>query len=124
MEQTQKLIEVANEQALESRKILETLADQIRALVDVVQPLLIEQIQQIRSSRMTLVSELQQSLTALREVRKFFLEDDYRKEIDRLEEFVALCRKIVDLKESGVFDAVCDSAIRLAIREPERRKQE
>lgn len=73
----------------------------------------------VRTARMTVVQELELSLKSLREVRRFFLDNDYRTEIDRLKEFAALCERLKALKESGFFDAMCDSAIRLALKETE-----
>jgi len=57
-------------------------------------------------------------LCELRDIRKFFLESDYKTEVERLERFVSLCREIKALKESGLFDAVCDTAIRMSVQEP------
>lgn len=117
MEKTDQLLKDTNTEVLESKKILQDLANEIRALSDVVNPSLMEQIKNIRQARMTVVSEIRESLSALREIRAFFLESNYETEMQRLERFVRLCREIQALKSEGVFDAVCDTAIRMALKE-------
>lgn len=117
MEENALLLTALNKELTESKAILQNLANEIRAVQDIVGPALMAHAQQLRSARMTVVSELQTSLVALREVRKFFLESDYADEMDRLERFVRVCKEVQVLKQSGVFDAVVDSAIRLAVQE-------
>ena len=58
---------------------------------------------------MTIVSEVKQSLNVLKDVRKFFIEKDYETEMQNLERFINLCKEIKQLKEDGIFDAVCDA---------------
>lgn len=115
MEKTVELVSIVNEEARESKQILEDLANQISKLQAIVQPALVEHAQGIRAARMTVVSEVQQALTAMRDVRKFFLESDYEEEMVRLERFVRVCRELQALKEAGVLDAVCDSSLRLLV---------
>ena len=69
---------------------------------------------------MTVVNEIRESLSALRDIRKFFLDPEHEKEMVRLEQFVALCRELQALKQSGVLDAVSDTIIRLGLSEQER----
>ncbi len=117
MEQVVALIKSINEEAAESKARLEEIANEVQALSDVIQPALMEHIKQIRAARMTAISEINQSLTLLRDLRCFFLESDYKAEMERLERFVSLCKELKALKDSGVLDAVADVAIKLAIRE-------
>lgn len=116
MEDSLEVINAEVQAVKESRETLEQLANQVRKLGDVLIPTLASQVETIRGSRMTVVSEIQLMLGSLREIRKFFLESDYRTEIEHLERFVKLCQEIQKLKQSGVFDGVCDSIIRLAIK--------
>lgn len=67
----------------------------------------------IRVSRMNFVSETNQILTPLKDVRQFFLGYNYAEEIARLKEFVELCERLQKLKESGFLDTVADTMIRL-----------
>ena len=69
---------------------------------------------------MNLISEIRACLENLKEIRSFFLESNYEKEMERLERFVKICKEIQQLKQSGIFDDICDSAIRMAIREEKR----
>lgn len=68
----------------------------------------------VRVSRMNFVSETNQILTPLKDVRQFFLGRNYAEEITRLREFVELCERLQKLKESGFLDTVADTMIRLA----------
>ena len=111
-----KMLETTNKEMETAKRVLQELANEVTALADIVQPALEKQIASLRSARMATVNEIQ-SLTAMRDIRKFFLEADYAVEMERLERFVRLCRDLQELKASGVFDAVCDTALRLAIKE-------
>jgi hypothetical protein len=117
METVTTLIDVANAEATKSKEILQGLANDVTALHDIIGPALINQIKELRSSRMAVVAEVRDSLAAMKEIRTFFLESTYEVEVARLERLVALCKEVKALKDSGVFDAVLDSALRLAVGE-------
>jgi hypothetical protein len=53
-------------------------------------------------------------MASLKEVRQFFLEGDYEKEIERLHEFVDLCERLKALTQDGFLDAVADTLLKLA----------
>lgn len=120
MEETHELVAAATDEAAKSREVLEQLKNDVVALSDVIHPQLIETATKLRSARMTVVSEVNASLSAMRDVRKFFIEHDYEVEIARLERFIALCRELMALKEAGVLDAVADTTLRLAVKEESR----
>lgn len=115
MEITNETLKVINLEVDESKKILQNLVNEIKILHNIVEPALLKAIQDMRTARMTMVSEVSQSLKLLGDVRKFFFEKDYDEEMKRLERFVNICKEIKKLKDDGVFDAVCDSALKLAI---------
>jgi hypothetical protein len=117
LEDSTQMVNTAANEAREAKETLQQLSNQVRAISDVIEPELAKQITTIRNQRIALVSELRQSLDMLKDVRKFFLESDYDKEMERMERFVRVCQQIKELKDDGTFDAVCDSAIRLAVRE-------
>jgi hypothetical protein len=117
MENAVQIFDELGKQMVGFRGTLEELLDQVTDLTQVINPQIVNHIQNIRTLRQTVVTELQQALTAMRDVRKFFLESDYAKEMERLERFMATCRQLQELKQSGVLDAVCDTAIRLGIGE-------
>jgi hypothetical protein len=71
-------------------------------------------LQDIRSTRMSMVSEVSSMTAPLREVRQFFHGADYADEMKRLREFVDLCERLKALKDSGFLDTVADTMIRLA----------
>lgn len=120
MEDIKNELEVINREVLESKKILENLSNEIRAVSDIVEPALLKQIKDIREHRMSLISELKNCLNMLQDVRKFFLDSDYKIEMERLERFIGVCKEIQILKQEGVFDDICNSAIRMAIREEKK----
>lgn len=72
-----------------------------------------EHIKTIRSTRMTMISEVASMTNALRDVRKFFLDKDYHEEIKRLREFVELCERLKVLKDSGFLDSIVDTMLKL-----------
>lgn len=117
MEETAQLIQSVNVEVQESKRILRELSMEIKAVGDIVGPMLLGQVKSVRDARMTTVNELKESLAQFREVRKFFLESDYEREMQRLERFIAACRELQQLKASGVLDAVSDVVIRLAVQE-------
>lgn len=67
-----------------------------------------------RSMRMTVKGETSETLKRLEEVRQFFLGSDYAEQKNRINEFVELCDKLRDLKESGFLDAISETLIKLA----------
>jgi hypothetical protein len=120
MNDTAQMLKGINEEVQKSKEVLQELNNQIMDVSNIVQPALAKQITDIRNQRMALIGELSQSLNMLKEVRKFFMESEYDKEMERLERFVKVCQQIKALKEDGTFDAVVDSAIRLAIKEEQK----
>jgi hypothetical protein len=105
-----------------SKEELEKLANQVTALGNIIVPQLMKLIQEVRDSRQAMVSELKQMLSSLQGVREFFLDSDYEIEMARLERFVTVCKDIQRLKAEGVFDAVVDSAVRLAVKEDKHER--
>jgi uncharacterized damage-inducible protein DinB len=116
MEDTAQMLEATNNQLAVAKATMETLVNELKAASDVIGPSLMKHVHEIRSARMTVITEVRDSLTAMRDLRRFFLESDYETEMIRLERFVRLCREIQALKADGVFDAVCDSALKLAVK--------
>jgi hypothetical protein len=78
-------------------------------------PAINERIAMLRSARMSVVAEISQMLTQLRDVRAFFFEEGHAREMERLEAFVSLCERLKELKADGTLDAVCDTALRLGV---------
>lgn len=110
-------LEEATKQVDEAKALLKDSVNEIQRLHEVLFPMMKTQIETLRGARMTLQQESKQCLQSLRDVRQFFMESDYDKEISRLERFVALCRDLQRLKQEGVLDAIADTAIRLSLRE-------
>ena len=70
-------------------------------------------IETIRATRYTVLNEVNQMLTGLKDVRQFFMGSDYKEQTDRLRGFVELCERLQKLKETGFLDAVADTIIEL-----------
>lgn len=117
MEGTAEGIKFINEEVLSSKKALGEVYNDIRSLYEQVEPEITKQVQTLRSSRMTMVTEIQSMLVMLRDIRKFFLESDYDKEKKRLEEFIGLCRELEEMKKSGTLDLISDVILKLATKE-------
>lgn len=117
MEDQAQMLQAINVELKESKKVMESLVNELTALDEQITPTLHEHITKLRANRMSAISEIRETLTALRELRKFFIESDYQLEITRLERFVGLCREMKELKDCGTLDAVCEAAIRLALQE-------
>jgi hypothetical protein len=67
----------------------------------------------VREQRIALGSETRLLMSALKEVRQFFLDETYEAEINRLHEFIDLCERLQALKESGFLDTVADTILKL-----------
>jgi len=113
MENVTGAIRTATIEAEEAKKALQKTLNSTQETYDGLKPKLVAQIQAIRNMRLTTVTEMNAMLSAMKDVRKFFLESDYREEMDRLKEFVAVCKELETLKESGLLDAVSDTILKL-----------
>jgi hypothetical protein len=68
----------------------------------------------VRMLRQAIGSETAQLMAAVKDVRKFFLENEYVEEMSRLKEFVAVCERLESLHNRGTLDAVADVILKLA----------
>jgi len=117
MESTKDCLNAVRSELEESKKVMETIANEIKAIGTVVNPMIINQIKDLRNYRMTVTSEVTQLLRELKEIRQFFLVSEYKTEIERLEQFLLLCNELKRLKSDGTLDTICESIIRLALKE-------
>lgn len=117
MEVEKALLESVNDEAEESLKILRNLYNEVLITSDQIEPELVALVKRIRTMRQTVSMELKQALSIMRDVRKFFLEDDYKSEIERLEQFVALGKELKELVKDGTMEAVTSMALKLMLKE-------
>lgn len=68
---------------------------------------------EIREIKFAIDSETKQLLSALGDIRRFFLDDRHEEQVRRLAEFVSLCERLKSLKDSGFLDDVADTILRL-----------
>jgi len=120
MEDAGQLLEVANKELEKSKQQLKETAAQISKMSDVTLPIITDQVNHIRSLRMTITREAEATIEALRQVSQFFLESRYEEEMTRVQRFVGLCEQLRALKQDGTLDALSDTIIRLAYKEQSR----
>lgn len=101
--------------AQDARKIIEELCQGIGGEMENFESNTRRHIETIRSKRMTMVAEAAQMVTALKEVRQFFLGADYKDEIERLSHFIDLCERLYKLKQSGFLDTIADTMLSLSV---------
>ena len=80
MEETGQMLQETNRQLLEANAALQALATQLATAAEILQSQLATHVQGVRAARMTVVNEVRDMLTALRDVRTFFLESNYEAE--------------------------------------------
>lgn len=117
MENIDKELKIINTEVQESSEILKKMINDIRAMGDAVEPALLDMIKNLRSKRMAITEEFNVVLGSLKDVRKFFSETDYELEMKKMETFIRVCKEMKQLKEEGILDSVCDSMIRLSLKE-------
>ena len=100
-------------QAKESREIIDQLLHGIGGEMERFKADSKTHIETIRATRYTVLNEVNQMLTGLKDVRQFFMGSDYKEQTDRLRGFVELCERLQKLKETGFLDAVADTIIEL-----------
>jgi len=115
METADAFLRAINEEVGESSKILKATFNEVNATYELLEPKLAEMIHKVRTSRMTVTTELRQSLSIMKDVRKFFLESDFKIEMERLEKFVELGERLKAMIDDGTMDAITDVVLKLAI---------
>lgn len=105
----QELLRARKEMAVEMQKENKAIMDATAEFKNVVA----ENIEAVRSFRMTVAREIATAITPLADVRKFFLGPDHVEEIRRIAEFVNVLERLDALKRSGFLDAVSETILRL-----------
>lgn len=100
--------------AIDARAVLEENCSQLGATLEDFQARTKLALDTIRQTRFAFVTETTAIMGPLKEVRQFFLGQDWQSQIQRLESFCDLCERLQRLKESGFLDAVADTMIKLA----------
>lgn len=101
--------------AIDARGVLEENMHALGGGMEELQGQVKVALEDIRQSRFAFVSEVQQMLNPLKELRAFLLDHQYETEIKRLREFCDLCERLQRLKADGTLDALADTIIRLAV---------
>lgn len=113
MENITETLHITREELTEAKRDLQTLANELASVADIIEPALVDQTRRIRAARMVALDETRQALNALRELRAFFSDAGYVEEIKRMEHFVTICQQFKRLKDEGLLDAVVDMTKRI-----------
>ena len=70
-------------------------------------------VRDMRQFRMALTSESKQIAEACKDVRGFLMSDAHAEEMRRLQEFVALCERLRELKNDGTLGYVVDAILKI-----------
>lgn len=107
-----------------SRKYAQEVSDARNMLddaLDLLRPQMIDfakeapsMVDKVRQWRMTMEREKDLSVKALTDLRKFFLDTDHEKEMQRLESFVRTCERLAALAQDGTLDKVAEVMLKLA----------
>ena len=114
METTVEQLKMVADAIAESKTKLEQLYNEMKTINNELVPLFSNQIEKIRTTRMTVDREVTGIISAWRDVRKFFLDSDHDREMKRLREFIDLCHELKKLKEDGILDALSETVLKLS----------
>lgn len=106
-----KAIDEENENALDS---IEKNYNSLLRIYSTIEPTLTRFLSKLRISRASTSSELANLLKTMKDIRTFFLEDNFEKEMARIERFVGLCKDIKELTDNGMLESVSDIILKLA----------
>lgn len=70
-------------------------------------------VQDIRQTRFFICGELQQTKRDAEDLRRFFGSSEHDKQLEKMKEFVDVCEKLKQLKDSGFLDSVVETMIKL-----------
>jgi hypothetical protein len=108
------LIKAASEELKRAKKELTELQDEVLALADNLIPALKLNLEIARSTRMAIVREAKESLAAMGDLRRFFLENDYQTEMERLKDFMQTIDRLKALNCNGTLNIMADTLLKLA----------
>jgi len=114
MEVNKTLLDEINKEVKISKSILQEMANDCLAIQEILEPQLLHAIKRLRETRMTIRTEFSQTLNAMKDVREFFLDKEYEKEMSRLEKFVNIVSQFRELSNNGTLDAVSDTILKLS----------
>ena len=114
MESTAEMLKAATDALRDAKEELQRVSNEAMATAGPLEETLLKHLRDIRDSRMAAVREAREILAALQDVRKFFVDKDYDREMERMERLVRVCREFQALKADGVLDAMIDAALKLA----------
>ena len=102
------------EKTKEAADVLDESVARVGKHLENFKPFKKEMIEELRGLRMTSTTEVAAMLKPLEDLRKFFLGDTHKEEVERLKEFAELCERLQKLKQSGFLDTVADTMLKLA----------
>ena len=76
---------------------------------------LLKALKDTRGVKAAIEIETKLVIAALADIRKFFLDPRHEEEVAKLKEFITLCERLRELKNSGFLDTIADTILRLEI---------
>jgi hypothetical protein len=103
------------QRAKDVRAAVNELTDGIGGDMNLFRDQVKKHLEEIRLTRMTMLTETAQMSRSLREIRQFFIGPDYHNELQRLKDFVELCERLHQLKANGFLDKIADTMLNLSV---------
>jgi|GEM_PF-4183625 len=116
MEIAAKELKAISDEVKECTETLKTSYNDVRTAFGMLEPNLLDTIQKIRAFRQNITIEFNKSLKEMQDVRKFFLEKDYKEEVERLERFATIAERIKVLMDDGTLEAISDVMLKLSVK--------
>jgi hypothetical protein len=114
MEDTLDLMKAMNVEVEKAKEELQDVYDKVNHLREITHPAITQYVQELQALRMTLCRETKDCLTAMRDVRQFFIEHNYEVEMKRMHEFITMMHDLKRLKADGTLDAISDTVLKLS----------
>lgn len=100
---------------------IKKLSNDIVKIQNVFEPKLLDLIKDIRSKRQALNVELSSMLRMMKDIRKFFLENEHSTQMALLGEFIGVLGKLKGFIDDGTMDAIVDMIVKLEINKGEAK---
>jgi negative regulator of replication initiation len=98
-------IHATTEELEAARAVVQTLANELADVIEVIEPALADHTKRLRQARMASLDEMRQITTHLQELRKLLTSSETEHMLRQGERFLALCRELEEFRAVGFLDA-------------------
>jgi Na+/phosphate symporter len=98
-------IHATTEELNSARAVVQTLANELADVIDVIEPALADHTKRLRQARMASLEEMRQVTTHIQELRKLLTAPETEYMLRQGERFLALCRELEEFRAVGFLDA-------------------